>query len=77
MSYFDHFALTKPSKVGKFVDAYKIRNEFNQMLPFLQKNKKIKILEIGPGKGELAKLFIDYGKKELISKTRMVVAQKR
>ncbi len=61
MSYFDHFALTKPTNIGKLVDAYKIRNEFNQILPFLQKTKKIKILEIGPGKGELAKLFIDYG----------------
>jgi SAM-dependent methyltransferase len=63
MAYFDHFAKSRSTKIGNFFSQLLIRKEHKLILNYLGANKNIQILEIGPGKGSLAKLFIAGGYK--------------
>jgi len=58
MKYFDHFAKSKSTNIGNFFSNKKVLNEYNLINKFI-KHKDVEILEIGPGKGNLAKLFLN------------------
>jgi SAM-dependent methyltransferase len=58
--YFDHFIGGKPTQIGDFLHHKKIVNEFKLINKFVQ-NSNIEILEIGPGKGDLAITFLKNG----------------
>jgi SAM-dependent methyltransferase len=59
MSYFDYFAKSRSTKIGGYLHGKKTTNEFKYILNILNnKSYSMEILEIGPGKGDLAKLFL-------------------
>lgn len=60
MGYFDHFAKSKPTRFGKIIEDRTIEKEFRIISRFML-NPELEILEIGPGKGGLAKKFIEMG----------------
>ncbi len=60
MTYFDHFATSPMSPVGRWILLNIMKREFSIIKPLLQK-KDSAILEIGPGMGELAELFLEAG----------------
>ncbi|MCZ7403147.1 MAG: class I SAM-dependent methyltransferase [Candidatus Methanoperedens sp.] len=60
MGYFDHFAKSKSTRFGQILDDYTIEKEFRIITRFMY-NPEVEILEIGPGKGGLAKKFIEMG----------------
>lgn len=60
MGYFDHFAKSKSTRFGQMLEDYIKEKEFKIIIRFIS-NPKIDILEIGPGKGVLAKKFIEMG----------------
>ena len=62
MSYFNHFAKSKPTKIGDLLHSKEITNEFSIINNFIS-DKNIEILEVGPGKGDLAKMFLKSGYK--------------
>lgn len=62
MSYFDHFAQQDITIFGAALSAKENKNSFNYIIKHLSfKQKDIDILEIGPGRGNLAVLFMDKG----------------
>ena len=62
MSYYDHFAKQDITFLGAALSAKKIKKNFDYIVKNLRfKHKDIDILEIGPGRGDLAVLFMDDG----------------
>ncbi len=62
MPYFDHFAESKSTKIGKLLHNRKTKRDFRYICKYLR-SKNCDILEIGPGKGDLAKVFLKNGYK--------------
>ncbi|CAG0958095.1 hypothetical protein METP3_00655 [Methanosarcinales archaeon] len=60
MGYFDHFEKNKSTRFGQILTDHGIEKEFRIIIRFISNQKK-EILEIGPGKGNLTKKFIDKG----------------
>lgn len=61
--FFDHFAESKPTAIGERFHEKKVKAEFEYIRSFIQ-STSLDILEIGPGKGDLAQLFFDAGYKQ-------------
>jgi len=61
MSSFEHFSVDSPTGLGKWLTAKTVRQQFSYLLPCLPASRDIAILEIGPGRGEFAALFLDAG----------------
>lgn len=57
MKYFDHFARNKSTNIGRFLHDRKVKNNYKYITKFTA-NKDAEILEIGPNKGDLAKIFL-------------------
>jgi len=60
MSYYDYFADQSTTRVGRWIQRYANRRQLAVIQPFLQ-GRDSAILEIGPGTGELARLFLSLG----------------
>lgn len=60
MSYFDHFVQSPGTPIGDWITQRTKEREFALMHPFLPE-PGCEILEIGPGMGELAELFLHAG----------------
>lgn len=60
MEFFEHFASTNTTKIGKNLELDVKKLEFGYMKKLFP-NTDIDILEIGPGKGMLAELFLHDG----------------
>lgn len=60
MSFFDHFAKSSSTPVGKRIKRRERQRQFDLMQPFLP-NRDCTILEIGPGMGELSEIFLNAG----------------
>ena len=63
MGYFDHFAADSPTSVGAWLTAKTVKQQFAYLAPYLSQDRSITILEIGPGRGEFASLFLAEGYK--------------
>src|SRR5271166_5240152 len=61
MGYFDHFAANSPTKLGAWLTSAAVRRQFSFLLRYLPRDRSIAILEIGPGRGELAAQFLRAG----------------
>lgn len=57
MKYFDHFAKSKSTRIGQILHLKTTANTFKIINKFIS-NVDINILEIGPGKGDLATSFL-------------------
>ncbi len=60
MSYYDHFADQSTTKVGRWIQRYANQRQLAIIQPFLP-GTDCAILEIGPGTGELTRLFLQLG----------------
>jgi len=60
MAFFDVFATGNSTFLGNFLEDKTKEKEFRYISGFL-KDKKLEILEIGPGQGKLSKFFISNG----------------
>ena len=60
MGYFDHFANSPSTPIGDWITRRTKALEFSIIKNFLP-NKECAILEIGPGNGDLVKLFLNSG----------------
>ena len=63
MAFYDHFAFGQPTRIGLWLEQKAKENEYNYLKSFLPDDKNISILEIGPGKGLLAIIFMENGYK--------------
>lgn len=63
MAYFDHFAKAGSTRIGDYFSNLLAQKEYKIILKHIPPDKKIQILEIGPGRGSLAKIFIRNGYK--------------
>jgi SAM-dependent methyltransferase len=61
MSYFDHFAESESTSVGSFLQRKTMKTEYSMITKYLTADKNISILEIGPGQGILASMFLKSG----------------
>jgi 2-polyprenyl-3-methyl-5-hydroxy-6-metoxy-1,4-benzoquinol methylase len=61
LAYFDHFATARSTRLGDWLTARTIEQEFGFISRFLPTSQTIDILEIGPGHGELAERFMRAG----------------
>ncbi len=58
MSFFDHYAQGKSTTAGNFIE-FKMKQQLFKIIKiFLKNNTKYEILEIGPGDGQMASLFL-------------------
>jgi len=60
MSYFDHFAQSPSTPIGNWITGRTKQHEFALMKPLLP-DRGCAILEVGPGTGELAAVFLEAG----------------
>ena len=63
MAYFDHYLKSEPTWLGLKLEKETKEREFLYISKFLSANKNIEILEIGPGEGILANIFLQAGYK--------------
>ncbi|MFA6636819.1 MAG: class I SAM-dependent methyltransferase [Candidatus Omnitrophota bacterium] len=62
MAYFDHFAGTDISKTGRILVREKVKRQFEFLTACIDGDPgNIEVLEIGPGRGDLSKLFLERG----------------
>jgi SAM-dependent methyltransferase len=61
MSYFDHFAAGRSTALGDFLTQKTVAEEFHFLRRHFPCGPETNILEIGPGHGELARLFLQAG----------------
>ncbi len=59
MAFYDHFAKSSSTRLGSFIELKTKEKEFNKISNHI--NKMSEILEIGPGEGVLAGIFIKNG----------------
>lgn len=61
MPYFDHFAAGRSTALGDFLTRKTVAAEFRFLRRHVAFGPETAILEIGPGHGELARLFLEAG----------------
>lgn len=61
VSYFDHFAAGRSTALGDFLTRKTVAEEFRFLRQHFPCGPETAILEIGPGHGELARLFLQAG----------------
>lgn len=61
MAYFDHYAKGRATGIGLMLEKKTKKKEFHYIVSFLPKGRDTEILEIGPGEGGLASVFLSMG----------------
>jgi len=61
LAYFDHFAQGNSTRLGDWLTGRTIARQFRFVARHLPANHSVQILEIGPGHGEFAAVFLNQG----------------
>jgi SAM-dependent methyltransferase len=59
--FFSHFSSGAPTRFGGFLIKKTVEAQFSFLAPYLLMDRNCSILEIGPGRGEFASLFLKAG----------------